>query len=140
MRRIAGGLVLAVALSAVAAGCGGPIRQDELRRGVETIQSYAAEGHLLAGEAARGRSKNTFVRVRAGELAERAEHEAEKLHDAGAQPSTAAAKGRAVALASAMSDELSRLQIAPGDERVARDVEHRLAQLAARATRLSEAL
>jgi hypothetical protein len=137
-------LRIVVALVAAAAfalsACGGPIRQDELRRSVESLQSYAAEGTLIANDAAQDRTKATFTRVRCGELAERAEHEAEKLNDAAAKQGTAEAKPRAVSIASEISDQLSRLQVAPSDPAVARDVQRHLADLADDAERLADTL
>src|SRR5947207_11293608 len=90
-------LVALLAVGAIAAtvvGCGGPIMRDELQRGVETLGSTAEEGRLLGRDVARDRSKNTFVRVEARALADDADHEAEKLADAGANGSVASVKSR----------------------------------------------
>jgi hypothetical protein len=121
-------------------GCGGAIRADELRRGVESLQSSAAEGQLLAEQVARGRSKATFTRVHARSLGERVSHEAEKLSDAEAPASRRAAKDAAVQLAQGIDDAVGDLQVAPADEAVARDAGRRLAAAAARAGRLAQAL
>src|SRR4051812_1412830 len=73
---------VAVAVVVLFAGCGGPMTAGELRRSVETLESSAAQGKLLADSAAKDRTKTTYVRVFAREIGESADHEAEKLADA----------------------------------------------------------
>jgi hypothetical protein len=99
-------------------GCGGAMQPDELKRSIGTLESTAAEGALLANQVAHNRSKATFVRVHARELGETADHEAEKLNDAQAEPAggVAPAKVKAIDLASQISSQLGRMQIAPGSE------------------------
>ena len=127
-------LALTVAL---AAGCGGPITDDELQRGIETLGTTAAEGRLVAQDAAEDRTKVTFVRVQARALADDAAHEAEKLADAQAQPGNAHVKTDAVALAQKIGSVLGDLQVFPADRRTARSVARRLDALSGRADRLS---
>jgi hypothetical protein len=110
------GVVVAVAFGG--AGCG-DLSRGELRRGVGTLKSVAAEGELLALQVARDRSKATFARVQAATLAGQAEHEAEKLADAEPAPGLGQEKARAVELASGLSDTLGELEDRPGDERPA---------------------
>jgi hypothetical protein len=110
---------------------------DELRRGVKTIGSQAAEGALVADGAARDRTKATFTRVQAGELAGRATHEAEKLADAQATPGLAVARDQAVQLAEDISDALGELQVKPRDQGLAGDVARKLQRLDRQATRLA---
>jgi len=131
------GCVLAAALAL--GGCGGAMRADELGRSVETLASTAAEGALLADDAAKERTKATFTRVRARELGETVEHEAEKLADAGAEGAVATRKARALALADAIDAALGQLQTSPTDAAEARTAADDLDALAARATRLAEA-
>ena len=50
------------------AGCGGPITPGELSRSIQTLESSAAEGALLADGVARDRTTATFVRVHARDL------------------------------------------------------------------------
>ena len=126
----------AIALTLATAACGGPIRRDELRRGVKSLGSTAAEGRLLAGEAAAGRLRDVFVRAHARELGDTATHEAEKLNDAAATGSTAAAKRQATQLAADISDALSQLQVAPQDHAVARHTADKLRHAAAQAQEL----
>jgi hypothetical protein len=131
---------LVTVLGLVAAGCGGPITDDELQRGVQTLGATAAEGRLVALDAVEDRTKVTFVRVEARDLGEDAEHEAEKLNDAEPQPGNARVKEQAVALAQDISSELGDLQVSPADRRIARRVQHRLDALARQADRLTERL
>jgi leucyl aminopeptidase (aminopeptidase T) len=133
LRRIA--LLLIVV---IAAGCGGPMRADELSRSVETLASAAAEGALLADGAARDRTKATFTRAHARELGETVEHEAEKLSDATAHGAVAGDKADAVELADRISQQLSQLQTAPDDRAGARRAQAALRALADAATRLAD--
>lgn len=135
---------LAVAMLTVLAllgsGCGGAIRADELSRSVDTLVSSASEGELLAEGVADDRTKATFVRVRARELSETVDHEAEKLDDASANPDLAAQKKAAVRLAEHISSGLGQLQLSPIDESAATHVGKSLGRLAARGERLSGSL
>ena len=72
------------AVLAGAAGCGGPMEPQELARSVQTLESSASEGALLADGVARDRTKATFVRAHSRDLGETVDHEAEKLADADA--------------------------------------------------------
>src|SRR5690349_2718781 len=134
------GWVLVAASSLVLVGCGGPITDDELERGIKTLGATAAEGRLVALDAVEDRTKVTFVRVEMRDLAEDAEHEAEKLNDAEAQPGNAEVKAKAVRLAQDIDSALGDLQVAPADRAVARDVEQRLDRLSKQAEALTEEL
>jgi hypothetical protein len=139
-RRALAGVVLAGALCFC--GCGGPIQPEELARSIQTLESTAAEGALLAHDVARNRTKATFARVHARELGEAADHEAEKLNDAEPEPEggVAPAKVRAIDLADRISAELGRIQIAPDSETEGRGAEKALNQLSQRAGQLAEGL
>jgi hypothetical protein len=132
--------VFAISVALALGGCGGAMRRDELRRGIETIGAQAAEGALLARGAAQDRTKATFTRVHARELAESATHEAEKLHDAQARGDVADAKAAAVGLAQDVAGAVGELQVAPGDERGAARLEQRLDRLSSDAARLAGGL
>lgn len=124
----------------VCAGCGGPITDDELQRAIQTLAATAAEGRLVALDAAEDRTKVTFERVELRDLGDDAEHEAEKLNDAQAQPANTAVKAQAVKLAQDVSEALGELQVAPADRRVARRVQLRLDALSQRADALTSKL
>jgi hypothetical protein len=129
-----------VALVVLASGCGGPIQREELARGIETLRSTAAEGSIVARGVAQDRTRSTFVRVQARTLAESADHEAEKLHDAEANAPLSGKKAKAVVLAGRISNALGELQLAPGDEAIGRTAELQLNGLARQARDLAESL
>src|SRR3954463_9803382 len=133
-------VVLSAALSLL--GCGGPMQPDELKRSIGTLESVAAEGALLANHVAHDRSKTTFVRVHARELGEAVDHEAEKLHDAQAEPrgGVAPAKVKAIDLADRISTQLGRMQIAPDSETEAAAARKSLDELSKQAGQLAEGL
>jgi hypothetical protein len=109
----------AVCLSMVAAlaACGGPMQPEELARSIQTLESTAAEGSLLAEDIAHDRTKATFARVHARDLSDVVVHEAEKLNDAEAgDADVAAAKTDAIDLADRIGQAIGRLQVAPGSE------------------------
>jgi hypothetical protein len=127
-------------LFCVFAGCGGPITNDELQRGIQTLAATASEGRLVALDAAEDRSKVTFERVALRDLGEDAEHEAEKLNDAQAKPENRAVKTRAIKLAQDISSALGDLQVAPADRRIARHVQLHLDALSKQADALMRRL
>jgi hypothetical protein len=137
-RRLVGWFMLGV-VGLVAAGCG-PIKRDELQRGVETLGSTAEEGRLLGRDVARDRSKNTFVRVQARTLADTADHEAEKLADADATGRVVSIKAASVRLAQDISAALRDLQVFPGNRATGANVAGRLTKLASDARTLEEEL
>jgi hypothetical protein len=117
------------------------MQPDELKRSIQTLESSAAEGALLAGEVADDRTKGTFARVHARELGETVEHEAEKLNDAEADKSdVAAAKTKAVDLADQIDTALGQIQVAPDDEPGARKAATQLDDLSKQAGDLAGSL
>ena len=131
---------LTLLVAAVLAGCGGPIRSEELGRSVQALESSAAEGALLAQDVARDRTKSTFARAHSRDVSETVDHEAEKLEDASANGGLVVAKARAVSLAGAISQALGDLQTAPDSEDAGRRAGATLTRLAGRAGRLAEGL
>lgn len=135
--------ILTVALAAVVLlpGCGGPMKQSELANSIETIESSAAEGSLIASHVYTNKTKTTFVRVRAGEIGETLDHEQEKLNDADAENGDVAAdQERAIDIADQASEQLGQLQVAPDDREAARAISTRLRELADSASSLEEHL
>jgi hypothetical protein len=119
-------IALAAAVLAVAlAGCD-PLDHSELRREVKSLHSIAAEGRLMAKGVERDRTKATFVRVHARELAESADETAQKVTDADVQNDLGAEARRTIELAGELSDALGELETAPGNEARARGVEAQL--------------
>jgi flavin-dependent dehydrogenase len=99
--------LLALALAAVLlAGCGSQTLQQQSK----SLKALAAEGGLLAGNAARGRSTNVFMREHTGFLLKSARSSASAL---AAQTST---QGRELArLATRVRDDLERLERSGSD-------------------------
>lgn len=123
-----------------AAGCGGPITNDELERGIKSLGATAAEGRLVALDVVEDRTKVTFVRVEARDLGDEAEHEAEKLNDAEARPENREVKTQAVTLAKDIDSALGDLRISPTDRALARRVADQLDTLSKRADALAAKL
>jgi hypothetical protein len=122
------------------AGCGGPMRPEELGRSVDSLASAAGEGQLVARDVALDRTKATFARARTRELGEEVDHEAEKVSDATPQPAIADEKSAALDLADEISQALGQVQISPNDRAGARAAERQLGDLQDRAERLAEGL
>jgi hypothetical protein len=127
-------VLVAAAVAVSAAGCN-PLNDEELRRQVLSFQSIAAEGALVAGGVADDRTKATFVRVHAGELASEAEDGAQKLNDAAVPDDLRDNVQRAIEIAMRASDALGELTVSPGDEAVGARVEGELKQIASDAER-----
>jgi hypothetical protein len=141
MRRRCVALAVLAGLAAGLSGCGGPITPDELSRSIETLESTAAEGSLLAGDVADDRTKATFARAHARDLGDVVQHEAEKLSDAEAgQADVAAAKTDAVDLADRIGSALGRIQTAPGSETDGRAAAEALSRLSEDAKKLAHGL
>jgi hypothetical protein len=131
----------AAGLAASVSGCGGPITPGELSRSIETLESTAAEGAMLAGDVADDRTKATFARAHARDMSDVVVHEAEKLNDAEAdQSDVAAAKTHAVDLADKIDTALGQIQVAPDDAPGARKSETQLDSLSKQAGDLASGL
>jgi hypothetical protein len=133
-------VALCGAVVLAAPGCGGPMQPQELARSVQTLESSAAEGALLANGVARDRTKATFVRAHSRDLGETVDHEAEKLADADANGEVAVRKSQAVDLADRISQALGKLQDSPGVESEGTSAERALRSSAKRAAEISDAL
>jgi hypothetical protein len=133
-------IALTAVLAATLLACGGPMTPGELSRSVDTLSSTSAEGALIARDVARDRTKATFARVRARELADVADHEAEKLADATPSEGIGGRKAQAVQLAGDISQALGEISVHPSDEAAARAAAEKLDGLADRTERLSRNL
>jgi hypothetical protein len=140
-RRSTALVVLVAGAAASLAGCGGPITPGELSRSIQSLESTAAEGALLADDVARDRTKATFVRVHARDLGDVVDHEAEKLNDAQAdRADVAAAKTKAIDLADRIGTALGQIQIAPDSETGGRKSAAALNRLSKDAKKLADGL
>jgi hypothetical protein len=130
-----------VALSLLlVAGCGGgELSTDALKKEAELIQSFAAEGALLARDVADGKSTVPFTRVHAGELADNAAKLEQTLASARPAPDVGARLARAVELAKRVAATLEELERSPGDAAAARRVQGELEDAAKQAEKLASA-
>jgi hypothetical protein len=134
-------LTVLLCLSAVTplASCGRAGRHG-VRAGIEQLASISAEGALMAGDLARGRTKTTFVRVHGAELSAQAEHEAEKLNDDPVSPELKTPIEQAIKLSSDIGGAIDDMRVSPQDREQARQDEVKLRHWAGQADRLAEAL
>ena len=121
------------------AGCGGGGTLDEeaIQREAEAIQSFAAEGALLAGDVADGKSTVPFTRVHAGELHEQASKLEQTLSEAKAAPAVEEELAQAVAVIDDVVATLDQLERSPGDSELARGAQRKLEQAAKKAEELA---
>ena len=113
----------------------------ELSRSIQTLESTAAEGSMLAGDVADDRTKATFARAHARDLGDVVVHEAEKLNDAEAdRADVAAAKTKAIDLADRIDTQLGQIQVAPDDQPGARKAATELDSLSKQAGDLAGSL
>ena len=117
-----------------------PLGPDELQREVETIHSTAAEGSVLADEIAAQNMKRTFARVQARELADAAQHSAERLTDAHPADGLEGPTDRAIGLAEDTETAVGQLETAPDDAVAAARAAERLRDLARRTDELAASL
>jgi len=140
--RLAAGLA-ALGTVAVFAGCGS-FSSAELQRQVDGVASTASEGHLLADQVAEDRTRQSFVRVHASELAEQMDHTEAKLRETQEEGEVADELQKpvddTVQLASDVSDSLNQLELNPGDEAHAAQASEKLSALAEKAHEMSDRL
>src|SRR4051794_15278154 len=133
------GALCAIGLLLSLSGCG-PLGQEGLQREIESIQSAAAEGALVADGVAGDGTKTTFVRVHTGELAGAVEQSSEKLNDATLDPRLRPDANAAIGLADKVSGDLDDLEISPDDRAQAAQIAAELRRVADRAGRLAGSL
>jgi len=132
-------LVAGLAATLLLAGCE-PLGADELRREVETIGSLAAEGSVLAQQVADQDTKRTFARVHSRELADAAEHSAERLTDAHPGGGLTDDVNEAISLANAVEVQLGQIEVGPDEAERAADASERLRGLSQDAGSLADEL
>jgi hypothetical protein len=111
-------LGLGVILTLVGAGCGssGQLGAREISRLSKSLQSYAAEGALLAEDAASGRTTRTYTREHVSELSNAASIAEVTLKAAKTEPALDPQLRQLVVLAGRVSADLKQLGSASGDE------------------------
>ena len=118
----------ALAGALLLAGCGG---QSAVQQEAKNLQSLAAEGGLLAGDAARGRSTTTFTREHAGFLRAAAAASAKTLAQGPRPLARVAARVR---------DDLARLARSGSDRAEQRRLSADLTRAAKAAAKLGQSL
>jgi len=132
-------LLTLVLLLVAACGGGGQPSAEELKKQAESIQSFAAEGALLARDVADGKSTVPFTRVHAEELADKAAKLEQTLASAQSAPDVEDELARAVELTKRVAASLEELEQAPGDAESARRVQRELEAAAKQAEKLASA-
>jgi hypothetical protein len=121
---------LAFAAVLLLAGCGGSsLSKKALQQEAKGLQALAAEGSMLAGDAARGRTTVVFTRIHSRYLRDSASSSATTL----AAGKTAEAR-RLAALAVRLRDDLDRLSHSGSDDAEQRALQHDLATIAAKSS------
>jgi len=122
-------LLLAVLLLPGCGG-GGALSKKDVQKELEAVQSFAAEGALVADGAADERTTDIFVRVHTQYLGAGTKKVGEKVSAGQASGDVEDKRQTAVNLASAVEEQLGRLHRSPGNRDVARDVRDKLQRYA----------
>ena len=136
-RRAAICLVVAVVATAGCGG-GGTLSEKDLKLQAEAVQSFAAEGALVAKDAEQGRTTDTFVRVHTDYMAKAVSKVETELRSKQASGSLDRKREEAARLAVRVSEDLDRLHRHPGDRALAADVNAELEDEADAAEKLAK--
>jgi hypothetical protein len=130
---------LAIAVLATA-GCGGggTLSKKDLQKQAEAVQSFAAEGALVAQGAQEDRTTDAFVRVHTEYLAKAVTKVESELSSKQASGSLDDKRARVATLASVVSKDLDQLHRNPGDRALAARLKSELAKHAATAEELAK--
>jgi hypothetical protein len=123
-------LALVCAVLVLLVGCGGTstLTEKALQKQLETTQSAAAEGALLAADVADDRTTETFARIHSGELGAQAKSVVGMLREAHA-PGFEPDRRKALETAIAVARALDRLHEDPADDRLAARISAELERL-----------
>ena len=131
-------MCLAVAVLALV-GCGdSTLSSKELQKQAEAVQSFAAEGALVAKGVEQARTTDTFVRVHTDYLAKAARKVETELSSKQASGSLDQKRKDAARLALLVSLNLERLHRHPGDQALAGELGSELEDDAAAAEKLAK--
>ena len=123
----------------IAAGCGSSsLTAHQLKKEIESIQSFAAEGSTLAQGAAESRSTTIFVRVHSQYLEQGAEKLGTQLDQAQVSADLEPKRKRAVKLVSDVQQDLGRLHRDPGNRELAHRIQLELSSAADDAEQLAK--
>jgi hypothetical protein len=102
------------------AGCGGEtLTRESFRKDAESIESFAAEGAVLARDAEEGRTTGPFAAVHSDALAKSVGKVARKLEAADVGPELEQDRTRGARLAKVVENELALLHDNPRDSEIA---------------------
>lgn len=132
-----GGVCLAAVVFALAGCGGGPLGPHAFKKDVESIQSLAAEGALVAGQVAHGDATQTFARVHTEYLMKEASALERTLSSARVAPSLVDRRRQAVRVAARLERDLVRLHRHPGDRGLGARLSTELELAAKQAERLA---
>jgi hypothetical protein len=128
-----------VIVALLAAGCGSSsLTAHQLKKEIESIQSFAAEGSTLAQGAAESRSTTIFVRVHSQYLEQGAEKLGKQLDEAQVSSDLEPKRAQAVKLASDVQQDLGRLHRDPGNRELAHRIQLELSSAADDAEQLAK--
>jgi hypothetical protein len=114
-----------VLLLCAGCGAGGRLGAEDLSHQLDALRSHAAEGALLAQEAAGGRLTRTFTREHSSALSESVAQAETSLKAATTDPALEAELSRLEVLAARIGSALERLSTAPRsqDRAIARELQ-----------------
>ena len=127
-----------VVVSMAGCGGGGTLSKKDLQLQAEAVQSFAAEGALVAQDVQQGRTTDTFVRVHTEYLAKAARKVETELGSAHASGSLDQEREGASRLALLVSLNLDRLHRHPGDQALAAQLRREFEDNAAAAEELAK--
>ena len=109
-------------------GCG-RLDKDSVSNELSTLESSAAEGMLVAHEAARSRAPADFIEIRTAELSKQSQHAADALAETPTEQGLQQAATRGNQIGKRASDLLDSLHSDPGTSNLAKNVESELQSL-----------
>jgi hypothetical protein len=130
-------LVIAV-LATAGCGGGGTLSQKDLQKQAEAVQSFAAEGALVAQGVQEGRTTDTFVRVHTEYMAKAARKVETEVRSKKASGSLEQKREGTSRLALLVSLNLDRLHRDPGDKALAAQLRKEFEDNAAAAEELAK--
>jgi hypothetical protein len=128
-----------VVLALMVSGCGSSsLSSPQLKKEIESIQSFAAEGSTLAQGAAESRSTTIFVRVHSQYLEQGAKKVGTKLDQAQVASDLEPKRAQAVKLVSEVEQDLDSLHRDPGNRELAHRIQLELSSAADDAEQLAK--
>jgi hypothetical protein len=125
--------VLAALALATFTGCG-RLDKDAVSTDLKTLQSSAAEGMLVADQAARSRAPADFIEIRTAELSKQSKNAADALAGTPTEHGFQEAATRGNEIGNRASALLDALHSDPGNRNLATNVAHELSSLSDRAS------